>query len=95
MNKDLAYYGGVAASLPIDDSSKNIKKFANLILAGPIASLVLAAICLLSVYLFNFPGEKFLTIAGTASIGIFLATTVPSKTGSFFTDRKRYQRIFF
>ena len=31
--------------------------------------------------------------AGITSIGIFLATTIPSKTGMFFTDRKRYQRL--
>ena len=24
---------------------------------------------------------------------LFLATTIPSKTGAFFTDRKRYQRL--
>lgn len=93
LNKNLAYYGGVAAALPVDDNPKNIQKFANLILAGPIASLVLAVIILVSILLFNLPGEKFFNIAALASIGIFLATTVPSKSGSFFTDRKRYQRL--
>ena len=28
-----------------------------------------------------------------ASFGIFLATTVPSKMGLFFSDRKRFQRL--
>ncbi len=27
------------------------------------------------------------------SFGIFLATTLPEKTGIFFTDRKRFQRL--
>lgn len=92
-NKNLAYYGGVAAALPVDENPNNIKKFANLILAGPITSLVLAVISMLCVFLFNLPGEKFIVVFGAGSIGIFLATTIPSKTGSFFTDRKRYQRL--
>ena len=92
-NKNLAYYGGVAAALPVDDNPNNIKKFANLILAGPIVSLVFAAISMLCVFLFNLPGEKFIVVFCAGSIGIFLATTIPSKTGSFFTDRKRYQRL--
>lgn len=92
-NTNLAYYGGVAATLPVDDNPKNIKKFANLILAGPIVSLVLAIICLLITHLFNTPVEKILNIIATGSLGIFLATTIPSKTGTFFTDRKRYQRL--
>lgn len=93
LNKNLAYYGGVAAVLPVDDNPKNIKKFANVILAGPLSSLVLSIICLLFAYFFNFPGELFVFMAGFTSFGIFLATTIPSKTGTFFTDRKRYQRL--
>lgn len=92
-NKNLAYYGGVAAVLPVDDNPKNIKKFANVILAGPIASIVLSVSCFLCAYFFDFPGEFFTFMAGFTSFGIFLATTVPSKTGTFFTDRKRYQRL--
>lgn len=92
-NKNLGFYGGVAATLPVDDNPNNINKYANLILAGPIASLLLAIICFSFVYFFNFTEEKLLVIAGAASIGIFFATTIPSKTGAFFTDRKRYQRL--
>ena len=93
LNKNLAYYGGVAATLPIDDNTKNIKKFANLILAGPLTSLLLATTCLLTVSLIDTPINKMLLITGLTSLGIFLATTIPSKTGTFFTDRKRYQRL--
>lgn len=93
LNKNLAYYGGVAAVLPVDDNPKNIKKFANVILAGPLSSLVLSIICLIFTYFFNFSGELFVFMAGFTSFGIFLATTIPSKTGTFFSDRKRYQRL--
>ncbi|APG66049.1 hypothetical protein LPB136_12020 [Tenacibaculum todarodis] len=93
LNKNLAYYGGVAAVLPVDDNPKNIKKFANVILAGPLSSLVLSIICLIFTCFFNFSGELFMFMAGFTSFGIFLATTIPSKTGTFFSDRKRYQRL--
>ena len=44
LNKNIQYYGGVAATLPIDASPENGKKFANLLLAGPIASILLSII---------------------------------------------------
>jgi hypothetical protein len=34
-----------------------------------------------------------LGITGIISSGLFLATTLPSKSGVFFTDRKRMQRL--
>jgi len=92
-NKNITYYGGVAASLPLDDSPENIKKFANLILAGPLTSLILAIVFLSFAHFSDSSIEKLLVLAGASSFGIFLATTIPSKTGYFFTDRKRYQRL--
>lgn len=93
LNKNLAYYGGVAATLPVDDNPKNRKKFARLILAGPITSLVLSIVFFVCGYFFELPAEKWLLKASVGSMAIFLATTLPSKTGTFFTDRKRYQRV--
>ncbi len=93
LNKNLAYYGGVAATLPVDDNPKNRKKFARLILAGPITSLVLSIVLFVCGYFFELPAEKWLLKASVGSMAIFLATTLPSKTGTFFTDRKRYQRV--
>ena len=39
--------------------------------------------------------DSFLLAGGMLSIMIFFATTVPSRSGVFFTDRKRYQRLAF
>lgn len=92
-NKNLGHYGGVAATSPVDDSADNPNKLARILLAGPIASILFAIICL---GLATFLGKPFGMIfyaGGVTSIGIFLATTVPSRTGMFFTDRKRYQRL--
>lgn len=93
LNKNLGYYGGVAATSPIDDNKDNAKKFARILLAGPIASVLFALICFVLAYWVGKPLGIIFYIGGFISIAIFLATTVPSKTGVFFTDRKRYQRL--
>jgi hypothetical protein len=92
-NKNLSHYGGLAATTPVVDSEKNATKFARILIAGPISS-ILSSIVLIGISLISPPLIKFsFFIGGIASLGIFLATTIPSKTGIFFTDRKRYQRL--
>lgn len=93
LNKNLGYYGGVAATSPIDDSPENANKFAKILLAGPITSVLFAIVSFLIAYLVGKPLEILFYSGGAISIAIFLATTVPSRTGMFFTDRKRYQRL--
>ena len=93
LNKDIQLYGGAASTSPVGTNTKNAKKFANLLLAGPIASLLLAIVLGILYYSSDFQFSKTLGIGALASFGIFLATTIPSKTGIFFTDRKRYQRL--
>ena len=92
-NKDFNYFGGVAATSPTQQHPDNARKFANILLAGPLASLGFALLCFL-LSLVSGPNLLFfLLIASVGSLAIFLATTLPSKTGPFYTDRKRYQRL--
>lgn len=93
LNKNFGYYGGLGLTVPKDDSSDNLRKFANVILAGPIASIVFAVICFFVVNYLANPYGVIVFAAGLASFGIFLATTIPSRSGMFYTDRKRYQRL--
>lgn len=93
LNKNFGYYGGLGLTVPKDDSSDNGRKFANVILAGPIASIVFAVMCFFIVNYLANPYGVIVFTAGLASFGIFLATTIPSRSGMFYTDRKRYQRI--
>jgi hypothetical protein len=93
LNKNFGYYGGLGLTVPKDDSSDNLRKFANVILAGPIASIVFAVICFFVVNYLANPYGVIVFTAGLASFGIFLATTIPSRSGMFYTDRKRYQRL--
>ncbi len=93
LNKNFGYYGGLGLTVPKDDSSNNLRKFANVLLAGPIASIVFAVMCFFMVNYLANPYGVIVFTAGLASFGIFLATTIPSRSGMFYTDRKRYQRL--
>lgn len=93
LNKNLGYYSGLGLTVPKDDSSNNLRKFANVLLAGPIASIVFAVMCFFMVNYLANPYGVIVFTAGLASFGIFLATTIPSRSGMFYTDRKRYQRL--
>ena len=93
LNKNIAHYGGLASTIPIEDKPENSRKLAIICLAGPIASVVLAIILGVVYVSFDFQFSKIILIGALASIGIFLVTTIPNKTGTFFTDRKRYQRL--
>ena len=93
LNKELGYYGGVAATSPVDDHKDNAKKFARILLGGPIASVLFAIICIAIAYFAGRPFGILFFTGGLISIAIFFATTIPSRTGMFFTDRKRYQRL--
>ncbi|MEZ4920389.1 MAG: M50 family metallopeptidase [Saprospiraceae bacterium] len=93
LNKNLGYYGGVAATSPVDDNPDNARKFAWVLLAGPIASLVFAAICFALIGPLGKPLGFVFYSGGLVSVAMFFATTIPSRTGMFFTDRKRFQRL--
>ncbi len=93
LNKNIGYYGGVAATSPIEDGADNAKKFARLILAGPVASVFFAIFCFVISFAIGKPLGIIFYTGGLISIAIFFATTIPSKSGMFFTDRKRYQRL--
>ena len=92
-NKELQFFGGIAATSPLQ-ISKNLKnQFAYILIAGPLFSLIFGMLLIL---LFNLNDSVFnssIVITGVISIGLFFATTLPNKSGVFFTDRKRMQRL--
>lgn len=94
LNKDLQYFGGVAATSPIKITDKLKEQFALILIAGPIFSL-LFGILFISLFIYtDTPFNSSFGIIGITSIGLFFATTVPEKSGIFFTDRKRMQRLY-
>lgn len=87
-NKEIQFFGGIAVSSPPKVTNNLKKQFAYILIAGPLSSLIFGALFLL---LFIFTDTLFnasLGITGIISSGLFLATTLPSKSGVFFTDRK-------
>ncbi|MBI9033286.1 MAG: M50 family metallopeptidase [Bacteroidales bacterium] len=92
-NTDFNYFGGVAATLPVDHQPGNIRKFANILIAGPLTSLFFAISCFVFSRFGPLSMQSIFSSGSLISFMIFLATTVPSKSGVFFSDRKRYQRL--
>lgn len=93
LNKDLSLIGGVAATIPTNTNADHRKKFALVILSGPLASLIYMLMCFLLLKYTPEPWKLMLAISGASSFGIFFGTVIPNKSGLFFTDRKRFQRL--
>ena len=94
LNKNIGMMGGVAATIPVKQSRDNRKKFALMVLAGPLASLIFGLLAFVILNLCTSGAARgFWVVAGACSLGLVLATTLPRKTGIYFTDRARFQRL--
>lgn len=99
-NTDARLFGGVAATLPREESSDLTRRFARVVIAGPLSSILLAVVGGLGGWMltghpvtaFRFLA-LFLLVSALVSFFLFLATTIPNRTGMFFTDRARYFRL--
>lgn len=103
-NTDGSLAGGVAATMPQPGTTDLLSKFARVVAAGPISSL-LGALLLLPLGYWGLerhtpeaaPVLRWLSwlamSTGGFSVGFFLATVLPGRTGIFFTDRARYFRL--
>jgi len=92
-NKNVSYFGGVAATIPKTVKDINPKSFSKILIAGPIFSFVYFIVCLLAFLQFDTYLNSFFALSALTSFGLFLATTLPEKSGIMFTDRKRFQRL--
>jgi Peptidase family M50 len=94
-NTNAQYFGGVAATSPkkILSDSELIRKYKIILISGPLFSLIFGIIPLFGLYYSNSMLKPFLALLGITSLGVFFVTTIPSRSGIFFTDRKRYQRL--
>lgn len=92
-NTNPSYFGGIAATAPRTASDINPQSFAKILIAGPIFSFLFFIICLLIFLKTDSLFNSFFGLSALISFGLFLATTIPEKTGIMFTDRKRFQRL--
>lgn len=95
LNTNFHYFGGLAATTPTKILTENelIDKYKVIIISGPLASLVIGILSFLLFAIIDHDINQFFGLLGLMSLGIMLATTVPNKSGIFFTDRKRFQRL--
>lgn len=92
-NQDLGLAGGVTATFPVREDPRNTKKFAIVLLAGPVTSLSYAIACFALLPILPLALRPFVGISGFLSLLLFFGTTIPQRSGSFFTDRARFQRL--
>lgn len=89
----MGYFGGIAATVPQSTATIDHRIFAKILLAGPLTSLGYGILSLWIFFQFDSAFHSFFALSGITSIGLFLATTLPSKSGIMYTDRKRFQRL--
>ncbi|RFP65336.1 hypothetical protein D0N36_09765 [Hymenobacter lapidiphilus] len=106
LNRDLALAGGVAATVHTRRGPRLRQQLAAVCAAGPFTSLLTGAVALATGWhLLHSPtttllstvagraGVVFLLVFGLMSVMLFLVTTLPNRTGPFFTDRARFFRL--
>jgi hypothetical protein len=101
-NKDINKAGGLVLCLPTD-TVRLSRRFLLFAAGGPLASLILSLICLLIYWGFlkNYPISPYgvqianisLLLIGATSFMIFIATSIPSKMGGFYSDGARVLRL--
>lgn len=99
-NTDWQLSGGVAATMPRGESPDLTLRFARIVIAGPLGSLLLTAVGGWGGWALKDASAPalqfaalFLLVSALVSFFLFLATTIPSRTGIFFTDRARFFRL--
>ena len=94
LNRDLASSGGIAALYPKDQRDL-VRRFAWVIAAGPIASLVTGALCLAILAVMQEPtvAKSFVATLGGMSLALAVATLVPMKSGYYLTDGARLLQL--
>ena len=92
IEKDTSLWGGVGGTLPPAKSEKRMKQYAAILLAGPLASVILGAVFTL-IWLFVNRGVFFMLMA-FVPIGMGIACMIPGvKTGILYNDGTRFSRI--
>lgn len=104
LNKDMQLFGGIAGSFPVKEEANVLRKMAWVVAAGPLTTLFTGIIFTVAAFamLYQLTADAtafekllsgFLLFSAFMSAAIFLATTLPNRTGPFFTDRARFFRL--
>lgn len=92
IEKNIVLWGGVGGTLPTLKSEDNIKIWSNILLAGPLTSIIFG---LLIFPLFLLSDSLFLLMLSLMSIAMGSMCVIPMKlkTGLLYNDGTRYKRI--
>jgi hypothetical protein len=90
LEKNPALWGGCAATVPTRHYDNIHDRFARILIAGPIMSLLVGIVMLT---LFSITKSFLLLLAGAMSFGIGMATLIPMRAGVFYSDGGRWLRI--
>lgn len=89
---NLGTLGGVAACTP-DPAQPAPAQLRSLVLGGPVASLLLALVCVALAWLGEGRLNAYALITGGLSLTIFAVTAVPMRGGGFMSDGMQYLEL--
>ena len=95
-NRDINSFGGLAATFPATWNGEDLrKKFALVVAAGPISSLLFGVVSLVFAWTWMLNnGPKAFVFAlfclGVLSLLLFVVTAIPNRTGGFTSDGGRF-----
>lgn len=93
-NRTAGLWGGVAATQPRVSAGGTLREnLFRVVLWGPLASLLLTLAAAAAMPVSSGAFRLFLAMTAVCSVGIFLATTVPPRTGHFYTDGARLRML--
>ncbi|MTI68099.1 MAG: hypothetical protein FH753_16075 [Firmicutes bacterium] len=90
--KNITLWGGIGATVPRRIDNNNIKIWSNVLLGGPLASIIMGVIFLPIGLMMN---NIFLIVLGAMplSMGIISGLPLSIRTGILFVDGKRWYRL--
>lgn len=87
---NFSYWGGLCGVVPQRENSDNFNLFGRVIIAGPLASLLVGGI-VLGIWLFT--KINFLLMLGAMMAAIGGVSLIPMRNGAFYTDGGRWLRM--
>jgi hypothetical protein len=91
IEKDVTLWGGLGATIPVNEDVNNYKKFGRVLLGGPITSLIFGAIWLPLGIITN---NIFFLLLGVMPLSMGIACLIPLRNGAFYTDGGRWLRMY-
>lgn len=90
IEKNPAFWGGVGGTFPPEGGHDSFEKFGNVLLCGPLASILFGMLMLPAAILTDL---LFPDLLSAMAMGMGVATLIPVKMGAFYSDGGRWWRM--